>query len=237
MRLAIVATLVFAASCGGDDQAVSDASYDGPELDAQGFPPAPTLGAPIDRMGRPAINTVLNSLFEPNAAKKAAKRDAYNHAIDPDGWPMATLDATAVPATRIVGELSAYLGIFDAVDKGHPDVTASGCRNLPAYALPDSNTSYAALAGLLADDQLYVDTARSQCDRYLALELNATLTVPYTSCGGRTLTHDVIDSSYSLLFAGATGFSGAALTPRIGDSVGAHADVNNLMFPFLGAPH
>ncbi|MBA3456069.1 MAG: hypothetical protein H0T42_23425 [Deltaproteobacteria bacterium] len=239
VRLALLAAFVVTAACGGDDGAVSDASHDGPELDAQGFPPAPALGAPIDRMGRPAINTVLNSLFEPNATKKAAKRDAYNHAIDPDGWPMATLDSTAVPATRVLGEFSAYLGILDSVDTGHPDVpgaAVNGCGNAPAYAAPATSASYAALAGVLADDQLYVDTARSQCDRYLAVELNAVLTVPYTSCGGRTLTHDVIDSSYSLLFAGAGGFS-SALAPRIGDGAGAHTDVNNLMFPFLGAPH
>lgn len=235
-RLAMITAAVLAASCGGDDGAVSDASHDGPELDAQGFPPVPVLGAPIDRMGRPAINTVLNSLFESDAVKKAAKRDAYNRAIDPDAWPTTILDGTAVPATRVLGEFSGYLGILDSVDAGHPNIAQSGCGNLPAYAMPASTTSYAALAGLLADDQLYVDTARSQCDRYLAVELNAALTIPYTSCGGRTLTHDVIDSSYSLLFAGGGGFT-AAIAPRIGDGVGAHTDVNNLMFPFLGAPH
>jgi hypothetical protein len=235
-RLTLLAVVLVAASCGGDNTSTSDASHDGPEFDAQGFPPVPALGAPIDRMGRPAINTVLNSLFEANATKKAAKRDAYNHAIDPDAWAMTTLDGTAVPAVKIVGEISAYLGILDSVDAGHPDVNQSGCGNLPAYTLPDGPTSYAGLAGLLADDQLYIDTARSQCDRYLAVELNAALQLPYTSCGGRTLTHDVIDSSYSLLFAGQYGFTTAS-APRIGDGVTAHADVNNLMFPFLGAPH
>ena len=235
-RLVVLTAAVLAASCGGDDGARTDASYDGPELDAQGFPPVPTLGAPIDRMGRPAINTVLNSLFEPNATKKAAKRDAYNHALDADAWAQATLDGTAVPAIKIAGEFSAYLAILDSVDAGHPDVTQSGCGNLPAYSLPASATSYGTLAGILADDQLYLDTARSQCDRYLAVELNAVLQIPYTSCGGRTLSHDVIDSSYSLLFAGQQGFT-STIAPRLGDAVTAHTDVNNLMFPFLGAPH
>ena len=182
-HLAVLVAFVFAASCGGDSGTQTDASYDGPELDAQGFPPVPMLGAPIDRMGRPAINTVLNSLFEPNATKKAAKRDAYNHALDSASWATTTLDGAAVPAVKIAGEFSAYLAILDAVDAGHPDVTQSGCGNLPAYMLPASGTSYAGLAGLLADDQLYIDTARSQCDRYLAVELNAALQIPYTSCG------------------------------------------------------
>jgi len=234
--LAIV-ILVGATACGDENPQVSDAlPSDGPELDAQGYPPVPQLGTQIDRMGRPEINGFLNSLFEPNAAKKTAKRDAYNHAEDPETWAQTTLDSTAIPATKIVGEFSAYLGIFDAVDTGHPDVPQSGCGNLPSYSAPAGPGSYAALASILADDQLYIDSARSQCDRYLAVELNAALGVSYTSCGGRTLTQDVIDTSYSLMFAGAGGFT-SGNAPRIGDGVSAHGDVNNLMFPFLGAPH
>ncbi len=237
MRSTLLVAALLATSCGDENQQASDASpYDGPELDAQGYPPVPQLGTQIDRMGRPEINGFLNSLFEPNTAKKTAKRDAYNHASEPENWAQTTLDPTAIPATKIIGEFSAYLGIFDAVDTGHPDVPQNGCGNLPSYVTPASSLSYVGFATILADDQLYIDTARSQCDRYLALELNAALGVGYTGCGGRTLTHDVIDTTYSLLFAGAGGFtSGSA--PRIGDGVTAHADVNNLMFPFLGAPH
>jgi hypothetical protein len=225
-----------AVSCGGDSGSGGDASAsDAPELDARSFPVAPTLGAPIDRMGRPAINTVLNSLLESDALKKAAKRDAYNHAIDPDNWLTAQLDGTAFPIVRVQGEFSAYLGFLDALDTGHPDVIPGGCGNLPGYMSPPSPTSNNALTTILADDQLYIDTARTQCDRYLAVELNAALGVPYMSCGGRTLTNDVIDTSYSLLFAGAMGFT-STYAPRIGDGVAAHADVTNV-FPFLGAPH
>jgi hypothetical protein len=196
----------------------------------------PQLGESLDRMGRPEINGFLNAVFETNPQKKAAKRDAYNHAMDPDLWADTTLDGTTFPVTKVVGEFSAYLGMFDALDTGHPDVPSGGCGNLPAYALPVSTTSYATLALILADDQLYIDTSRSMCDRYLAIELNAALDKPYTGCGGRTLTHDVIDMTYSLLFAGDGGFTTAS-APRLGDGVTAHADVNNLMFPFLGAPH
>jgi len=236
-RWACILVVLGATSCGDNGAQPSDGSlYDGPELDAQGHPPVPQLGPQLDRMGRAEINGLLNSLFEPNATKKAAKRDAYNHASDPEMWAQTTLDPTAIPATKVLGELSAYLGIFDAVDTGHPDVPQSGCGNLPSYVTPAGPGSYAALATILADDQLYVDTARSQCDRYLAVELNAALGIAYSSCGGRTLTHDVIDTTYSLIFAGAGGFT-SGNAPRIGDGVSAHADVNNLMFPFLGAPH
>jgi hypothetical protein len=47
----------------------------------------------------------------------------------------------------------------------------------------------------------------------------------------------VIDSSYSLLAAGANGFSGANFTPLVGDGVSKHTDVDDNVFPFLGAPH
>jgi len=222
-----------ATSCGDNGAQPSDAPpYDGPELDAQGYPPVPQLGVQIDRMGRPEINSFLNSPFEPNATKKTAKRDAYNHASDPASWAQTTLE----PTVTVIAEFSRSLGAFDAVDRGHPDVPNSGCGNLPSYNLPHSSLSYDALATILADDQLYIDTARSQCDRYLALELNAALGIAYTGCGGRTLTQDVIDTSYSLMFAGAGGFT-TGNAPRIGDGVSAHGDVNNLMFPFLGAPH
>ena len=186
-------------------------------------------------MGRPAINTVLNSLLETDAMKKRAKRDAYNHAIDPNAWLTTPLDPTAFPIPRVQTEFAAYIGVLDALDTGHPDISPNGCGNVPLYTSPPSSTSNDKLAEILADDQLYIDSSRTQCDRYLAVELNAALGTPYMSCGGRALTHDVIDSSYSLLFAGAMGFT-ASNNPRIGDGVAAHADVTTT-FPFLGAPH
>jgi hypothetical protein len=229
--------VVAALGCGGDDgQATGDASLsDASELDAQGFPAAPALGAPIDRMGRPAINTVLNSLLESDAMKKRAKRDAYNHAIEPADWLMTPLDPTAFPIPRVRTEFAAYIGVLDALDTGHADISPNGCGNVPGYISPASATSNDGLTKVLADDQLYIDSSRTQCDRYLAVELNAVLGAPHMSCGGRTLTNDVIDTSYSLLFAGAMGFA-ANNTPRIGDNVAAHADVTTA-FPFLGAPH
>ncbi|MDB4962270.1 MAG: hypothetical protein JWP01_2269 [Myxococcales bacterium] len=223
--------------CGGDDgQVTGDASFsDGPELDAQGFPAAPELGAPIDRMGRPAINTVLNSLLETDVMKKRAKRDAYNHAIEPADWLTTPLDSTAFPIPRVQTEFAAYIGALDALDTGHPDISPNGCGNAVGYSSTMMSAAYYPLAGILADDQLYIDSSRTQCDRYLAVELNAAVGAPTMSCGGRTLTNDVIDTSFSLLFAGAMGFT-ASLTPRIGDGVSAHADVMTT-FPFLGAPH
>jgi hypothetical protein len=91
---------------------------------------------------------------------------------------------------------------------------------------------------VLADDELYVDTTKLSCGFYLSLEVEVATSggIVHSQCGGRTLTHDVIDTSYSLLAAGLQGFDNT-LAPRMGDGVGPHTDVNNDVFPFLGAPH
>ena len=231
--LLAVATLAIAA-CGGDDGGGKDA----PGSDGNNnFPPAPALGAQIDRIGRPAINTALNAVFEPDAAKKAAQKDAYNHASDAATW------ATTEVATgqSVVKEFSKHLAIFDVVDKGQANVPApNGCGNGALYTPPASATSYNTLATVLADDQLYVDTAKGNCEFYLSLEVEAATqgALTHTACGGRILTHDVVDTSYSLLGAGLNGFDAAnQFAPRIQDGAGPHADVNNDTFPFLGAPH
>lgn len=230
----LVITLL--AACGGDDGAGADASNsDAPHLDASTFPAAPTLGPAIDRMGRPAITTALNALLETNAIVKAAKKDAYNHASDPGTWATTVLDANVQPAATVRSEFAGHLGMFDALDSGMTVIGGNGCGNAPAYAAPAGPTSYHAFANLLADDQLYLDTSKTQCDRYLAVELAAVFSTPQSGCGGRTLTHDVIDTTYSLMAAGAYGFD-SSMNPRIGDGVSAHTDVTNLEFPFLGQP-
>jgi len=83
--LAVALTL---AACGDDGGGGKDA----PGSDGNNnFPPAPTLGAQIDRIGRPAVNTALNAVFEPDAAKKAAQKDAYNQASNADAWAATAL--------------------------------------------------------------------------------------------------------------------------------------------------
>src|SRR5262245_43193581 len=189
-----------------------------------GFPNPPSLGGQIDRMGRPGINTVLNAVLEAGAAKEA-KKDAYNEAADAAAW--ATTEVKA--GVTIVQEFSKNLAIFDVLDKGDgvvPD--PDGCGNGALYQAPASATSYAMLATVLADDELYVDTAKSDCTFYLSLEVEAATggAVTHTACGGRTLTQDVIDVSYSLLGAGLNGFDAAnQFAPRITDGAVAHADV------------
>lgn len=220
-------------ACGDNEERPDARIQDADLTDGNTFPPAPVVGTQIDRLGRPAINTALNALLEANAITKAAKKDAYNQAATPATWASTQLGATA--GNTVIAEFSANLAILDVLDQG-TGLTNDGCGNALAYTTPTSATSYNGLAGVLADDQLYVDTSQTVCSRYLAVEFNAVLSAGLTDCGGRTLTHDVIDTSYSLLAAGQYGFDGS-LNPIVNDGVSAHTDVNNATFPFLGAPN
>ena len=85
----------------GDDDTASPNKDSGPIVQPEGgprpeaggnetgttIPAPPSLGAQIDRMGRPAINTALNATFELDAGTKGAKK-----------WP----SPRTVGTTRIV---------------------------------------------------------------------------------------------------------------------------------------
>jgi hypothetical protein len=57
---------------------------------------------------------------------------------------------------------------------------------------------YKTLAAILADDQLFVNTASGTCQQYLAVEANA-VGVTNTDCGGRTPLENTIDVTYSVV--------------------------------------
>jgi hypothetical protein len=142
----------------------------------------PKLGAQIDRAGRPAISTALVATFETDEDVKNSKKDAYNAADDPTTWAE---DAEA--------DLMTNLAILDSLD--------SVCGN---QLLADgAGARYEALAGVLLDDQLYVNTASGTCEAYLGVEAEALGLVEDGGCGGRTPNYDVIERSYSVLAAGA----------------------------------
>ena len=85
---------------------------------------------------------------------------------------------------------------------------------------------YGTLAGVLADDRIYVNTSSGTCAQYLAVEANA-VGIPNGDCGGRTFAYDTIDTTYSVLAAGALG--------GVGDGIPRDADANHSAeFPFLG---
>lgn len=146
------------------------------------FPPPPALGPQIDRMGRPAINTALNNTFEPDDATKDAAKDAWNTAARAS-W------------NTYSGEVAKNLAILDSLDANCGNQFLAG--DMPVAGRYDT------LAGVLADDRLWVNLNSDSCDIYLAVEANATGAQANNDCGGRRLSDDVIERSYSLLAAGA----------------------------------
>jgi hypothetical protein len=172
-------------------------------------PPVPTLGTMIDRMGRPAINTALNHTFDANATTTGSAKDNYNSSAQAS-W------------AGFSAEMAANLAILDSLD--------TNCGNQLLAGATVAAGRYNTLAGVLADDQLWVNTASTTCGQYLAVEANAVNAVPNNDCGGRAPSYDVIDTSYSVLAAGA--LSG------VGDDINADSDGghSNTAFPFLSSP-
>ncbi len=200
-----------------------------PDMAMNLIPTPPTLGFPIDRMGRPAINTALTNTFNPNDAQKGIAKDDYNAEADQSMW--ATLMIEGKPVTK---EFAGNLAVIDALD--------GVCGNqLLAAGDPTGDAGlaeYAALPQVLVDDELYLDTSIGDCaatatlPNYLAVE-GRSLGLPLTSCGGRTPLDDVIDVSYTLLASGGT--------TKVTDGVDADADPSTPAslseFPFLNAPN
>ncbi len=197
------------------------------------FPAAPKLGVQIDRMGRPAINTVGSKTFGTPAARDVAET-AYNAASDPATW-----------VAMFKPDIAASLAVLDALDKPDNATPAmAGCGNQVAVpaATKHAAGAYDFLAGVLADDRLWVKlTAKGGCGLYLAVEANA-LMVTNDFCGGRTPTDDVIDESYSLL-SGAFDFANLAKNPPtnpflFGDTIAVEGTTNAAYlagFPYFAA--
>lgn len=186
-----------------------------------GFPAVPALGAEIDRMGRPAVNTALTApldvlaLPDGGAINGAAAKDLYNADQNPTDW----VGNWAPP-------FAGNLAVYDALD--------AVCGNQPP-GLPDAGqtaTRYQTLAGVLADDELYVDTSVGSCSIYLGVELELLGALPAgTDCGGRTPLENTIDETYSLLAIGALSGVTNGITVD-GDGVASLS-----AFPFLASPN
>jgi hypothetical protein len=213
---------------------------------------APTLGPQIDRMGRPTVNTALNHGFDGSAAAAGASKDAYNHDQAVGTWP-TTWAPVFAPNLAILDALDSGVCGNGICEAGAGEDTTScasdcpatnavngsdGCGNQAFFNPAAGSAGYASLATVLADDELYLDTSRSTCSNYLAVEFYVEIlgTSP-ASCGGRAPSYDVIDSTYTLAAIGVGGFNPLTFVPAFGDTVSAHADTSDTTFPFLGAPH
>jgi hypothetical protein len=182
--------------------------------DMAGPPAPPALGTQIDRMGRPGVNTAVTDPFDAVAATQDMNKDKYNADMDPTKW-----------ATNWTAAFIKSLAIYDGLD--------ATCGNQAGYNFGAANppmtkeAAYGTLAGALADDELWVDTTQTACALYLGVEFNALATggactvdndcplkplgskctamkcTPLAECGGRTLTENVIDSTYNVFVDGA----------------------------------
>jgi hypothetical protein len=175
-------------------------------------PPAPTLGTTItDRMGRAAVNTALTNPFDTvNGSSVNAVKDLYNSVSDPTMWSPMFKDY-----------IKGNLAILDGLD--------TVCGN--QFIADASSTRYDTLAGVLVDDQLYLNTASGTCTTYLGVEANAVNVIPNSDCGGRTPLENTIDETYSLLAIGAP----SGVTNGITSDADSTPSLS--VFPFLGAPN
>ena len=191
-------------------------------------PAPPALGTPVDRMGRPAINTVGSKTFGGPMASDPAK-DAYNQNHNAASWGM-----------KHGADIAGAIAILDALDKADTNnADTRGCGNQPLAGGKTEMGSYSGLAGALADDRIRVDLASGACGVYLGVELNALGAFPNMTCGGRTPIDDVIDTSYSALAGGISLFN-AMGQPLFGDGIAVRPALKTAYmagFPFLDATH
>ena len=106
-------------------------------------PPPPSLGAQIDRFGRPAINTATNHTFDVDPVTKNAAKDTWNQQADQTKWQ------------NYAADVAASLAVIDSLD------TVCG-NQLLAGPNPVAGR-YATLAGVLADDRIWVRTDSASC--------------------------------------------------------------------------
>ncbi|MEW2254553.1 DUF4331 family protein [Streptomyces sp. NPDC047869] len=133
----------------------------------------------LERLGRPEVKNILMSENGVDSANKIVDlRDLYNEE-DP-----FRLGPTYLDAYR--SRLNANLGFFDRLD-GKLDWTTQ----------PDGTHP---LTELLLADFLVVDAAKPYAeDSFFEIERALLEGREYTSCGGRSLNDDVIDTLYTLI--------------------------------------
>ena len=169
--------------------------------------PPPALDAPIDRAGRPLTGNAMIGPLDPEQDSDRRK-EQYNR-------------ATPATASSFVADIQRTLGLYDGFD--------GVCGNQwLADGRSQTPTRYLALAKLLADDRLWVDSAATRCTRLFAVEL-AGDAGKHADCGGRAPSYDAVDAFRSMLVDG----TGTVAGDGVDRDDGKHSDA---AFPFLGAP-
>ncbi len=165
--------------------------------------------ARLERMGRPEIkNFVMQPKKFDTVNRDLEIRDLYN-AED-------TFSVSPDYAGAYRARLNATLAYFDRLD------------GKIAWPLDDQGTH--PLTELLLADFLVVDMSKPFSDEgYLEIETALLAGRPHTTCGGRSLNHDMVDTYYTLLVGGVDG-------PRISDGVDQATHPATRTFPYLVSP-
>ena len=189
-----------------------------PAVEPLGRDNPPTLAAQIDRAGRPGVTTALVGTFlETDEDAREALKDEYNANDDPSTWVASYQDT-----------IRGQLAVLDGLD--------GVCGNQLAFDgdIGGGTENYGLLASVLANDRVWVNTAKTDCSVYLGYELELLGAVPDGGCGGRIPQTDVIDITYTALAAGLDSI--LAGSPAVGDGVPADDATISASFPFLAAP-
>jgi hypothetical protein len=163
----------------------------------------------VDRMGRPLTGNALLATLGPEEVSDAMK-ERYNR-------------ATPATSDEFVGEIEKTLGLYDGFD--------GRCGNGWLADDQAGASRYLALAALLADDRLWVNSTSGTCAALFAVERAALSGRRELAgdCGGRAPSYDAVDVYRSLLVDGAaTGVSDGVDRDEIAPS--------DAVFPFLAAP-
>lgn len=165
----------------------------------------------IDRIGRPLTGNALLEPLSPGEVSNPLKIE-YN-------------EATPATAVKFIPAIQKSLGYYDGYDG------KCGNQLLAAPGAASANR-YHALATLLADDRLWVNSESSTCTQLFGVELAhlAGRTALRKDCGGRTPNYNASNIFRSLLANGSIA----------GIDDGLHNDDSEhsvSVFPFLAAPN
>jgi hypothetical protein len=164
----------------------------------------------LNRVGRPLTKNALLGLFAPDAVGDQLK-EQYNA-------------ATPATSARFIPEIEKGLALYDAFDGKCGNQLLADREAVPSMR-------YRALAAVLGDDRLWVNSASSVCTQLFAVELAALAgqTALKDDCGGRTPNYNAANVWRSLLVEGTT----------VGVDDGLDHDGrehSTTVFPFLAAP-
>ena len=165
----------------------------------------------IERVGRPEVKNLLLGPRQFDEVNRDLEiRDLYNME---DAFGLGESYGGAYRA-----RLNANLAFWDSLDG--------------QVAWPVAPDGTHPLTGLVLGDFLVVDPSKpyQETGSFLEIETSALARRPHTTCGGRALNDDVIDTLYTLWINGGTG-------PVIRDGVDASSRPASTRFPYLSAPN